>query len=432
MMQRREFLLRGSATAGLGLLPIGRSAWAAVSNPPSVQGRRLVVVFLRGAVDGLSVVAPVHEAAYGAARSTIALARPGTEGGALDLDGRFGLHPALAPLMPLWQGGKLGFVHAAGSHDATRSHFDAQDYMESATPGRKSTPDGWLNRLLGVLPAPELRRDRVAARPDAGATTRAVSLGAVLPRIYAGEHPVANVPLGAAATRPTALDRPAVGQAFDRLYAGDDALARAYHAAQRARRDVRDALEGDEAMAREMVAANNGAPLPNGFPADAVRLATLMRNDARVQLAFVALGGWDTHAGQGAATGQLANRLAPLGLGLAQFAQVLGPAFDDTVVLVVSEFGRTARENGTGGTDHGHGNVMWLLGGKVAGGRVHGRWPGIDDAALHESRDLAITTDFRTVLAQVLERHLRLSDPQLHVVLPQWTPPADALAPLIG
>ena len=164
----------------------------------------------------------------------------------------------------------------------------------------------------------------------------------------------------------------------------------------------------------------------------ATRMATLMRNDPRVRLAFMALGGWDTHANQGAATGQLAGRLAPLGLGLAQFARELGPAFDDTVVLVMSEFGRTARQNGNGGTDHGHGNVMWLLGGRVAGGRVQGRWPGMDEAALNEGRDLAITTDFRAVVAQLLERHLRLSDAQLQAVLPQWDGGSEGLPPLVA
>jgi uncharacterized protein (DUF1501 family) len=174
----------------------------------------------------------------------------------------------------------------------------------------------------------------------------------------------------------------------------------------------------EAAESREMQMADRGAPLPNGFPDDAARLATLMRNDPKIQMAFVALGGWDTHAGQGAGTGQLANRLAPLGQGLAVLAQRLGPLFDDTTVLVMSEFGRTARENGNGGTDHGHGNVMWVLGGQVNGGKVYGDWPGVGDAALNEGRDLAVTTDFRSVLAQVAERHLRLSDRQLAAVFP--------------
>jgi uncharacterized protein (DUF1501 family) len=400
-MQRRDWL-KAALLAG----PVGRSAWAFAA-PTAGPQRRLVVVMLRGAVDGLSVVAPVTDADYRRARPTIALGPPGSEGGALDLDGRFGLHPALAPLMPLWTANRLAFVHAAGSPDPTRSHFDAQDYLESATPGVKSTPDGWLNRLLGVLP------------PDDGASpARALSIGPVLPRIVAGRQPVATMAAGVAATRPTLLDRPRIGSAFDALYAGDDKLSQAYRASKQARREVMASLAEPDALAREMQAANNGAPLPNGFPDDAARLATLMRHDGRVQLAFMDLGGWDTHARQGAASGALANRLQPLGHGLALMADSLGPVFDDTVILVMSEFGRTVRENGNGGTDHGHGNVMWLLGGGVAGGRVHGRWPGLDERALHEGRDLAVSTDFRSVLAQIGERNLRLNDAALAAMLP--------------
>lgn len=406
-MQRRH-LLRQALQLSAGW-SVGRAAWAteaAEGAPPP----RLVVIFLRGAVDGLSVVVPHADPAYQRARPDIALGSPGTEGGALSLGGPWGLHPALAPLLPLWQSQRLAFVQAAGSPDATRSHFDAQDFMESGTPGRKSTTDGWMNRLLGVLPAPG---------DDAPAPTRAVSIGTVLPRIYAGSQAVANIASGAAATRPLPLDRPRVAQAFDALYQGDDVLSRTYQEAQQARREVMASIAPSVEI--EMQAANNGAPLPDGFPGDAARLATLMRNDPRVQLAFMALGGWDTHANQGAATGQLANRLAPLGQGLATLADRLGPALEQTVIVVMSEFGRTVRQNGNGGTDHGHGNVLWLLGGPVAGGRVHGDWPGLDDAALHEGRDLAITTDFRQVLADVAEKHLRLPDARLGQVFPGWS-----------
>ena len=272
-----------------------------------------------------------------------------------------------------------------------------------------------MNRLLGDLPA---QPGMAGASP-----TRGVSVGPVLPRIYAGPQPVANLASGAAATKPTVLDRPRVGSAFDSLYAGDDAMSKAYHASRQAHREVMSSLEGED-LAREMAAANNGAPLPNGFPDDAARLAKLMRHDARVQLAFMAVGGWDTHASQGAATGQLANRLQPLGQGLAALAQGLGPVFDDTVVLVISEFGRTAHQNGNGGTDHGHGNVLWALGGPVAGGRVHGHWPGLDQGALYEGRDLAVSTDFRSVIAQVARQHLAVEDERLGHLLPGYSEPA--------
>jgi uncharacterized protein (DUF1501 family) len=407
-MDRRQFL-QALATTGGGLAASGGHAWAAAL-PEAKTPNRLVVILLRGAVDGLNVVVPHEDADYYALRPSIAIARPGQPDGAIDLDGRFGLHPALAPLMPLWREGKLGFVHAAGSPDPTRSHFDAQDYMESGTPGRKSTADGWMNRLLAALPGP--------ATP-----TRGIAVGPVMPRILAGAATATNIASGAAAGRQTVLDRPVVAAAFGRLYEGDDALARAYQTGQRAHAEVMSSLDD------EMRMADNGAPLPNGFPNDANRLAALMRRDSRVQLAFMALGGWDTHANQGAGRGQLANRLAPLAEGLASFAQRLGPALEHTAVVVMSEFGRTVRQNGNNGTDHGHGNVMWLLGGRIAGGQVHGEWPGLDARSLHEGRDLAVTTDFRTVLAQLVERHLGLTDAQLARVFPSM--PATGAAPVI-
>ncbi len=396
-MRRRDFLNTLALGAGLAL-PLGSNAWAAAGATPT--RRKLVVVMLRGAVDGLNVVAPVGDENYLRLRPTIGLALPGMDGGALDLDGYFGLHPALAALQPLWRDKTLAFVHASGSPDATRSHFDAQDYMESATPGRKTTPDGWMNRLVATL-------------PGASTPSRLLGIGPVLPRILSGGAAAVNLPNVAAAGKPDVLDRPALGAAFDQLYRDHPRFGRAYADGRAAHKEVLQAAE-----APEMLAADRGAPLPNGFPDDAARLAGLMRNDPRIQLAFVALGGWDTHAGQGAATGQLANRLAPLGQGLAVLAERLGPLFDDTVVVVMSEFGRTARENGNGGTDHGHGNVMWVLGGKVRGGKVYGDWEGVADGALNEGRDLPVNTDFRSVLAQIAEEHLLLSEKELIQVFP--------------
>ena len=396
-MKRRDFLNSMALGASL-VVPVSRNAWAATTDNPT--GRKLVVIMLRGAVDGLNVVAPVGDENYLRLRPTIGLARPGMENGVFDLDGYFGMHPALAPLQGLWQQKKLAFVHASGSPDATRSHFDAQDYMESATPGRKNTPDGWMNRLVANL-------------PGTSTPSRALSIGPTMPRILSGASAAINLPNGAAATRANILDRPAIGAAFDQLYANNERFGRAYQDGKSAHKEVMEASANGE-----MMMADGGAPLPNGFPDDAARLATLMRNDPKIQLAFVALGGWDTHANQGAGSGQLANRLAPLAHGLAVLAQRLGPMFDDTTVIVMSEFGRTARENGNGGTDHGHGNVMWVMGGGVAGGKVYGDWQGVGDGALNEGRDLPVTTDFRSVLAHVAERHLRLADNKLAQIFP--------------
>ena len=407
-MHRRDFLQSMALTSSL-LLPIGRNAWAVTTNSADDTKRKLIVIMLRGAVDGLNVVAPYGDANYARLRPSIGLARPGREGGAIDLDGYFGLHPALDDIRPLWEQKKLAFVHASGSPDASRSHFDAQDYLESGTPGEKGTQDGWLNRLLMTLPG--------TATP-----TRAISIGPVMPRILSGHATATNLASGAAGTRANLLDRPRISGAFDQLYENNPRFSKAYIDAKASHKEVMEA-----SVDTEMHIADGGAPLPNGFSSDAARLAVLMRKDPNIQCVFIPLGGWDTHANQGAAKGQLANRLAALGSGLSTLAQRLGPMFDDTTIVVMSEFGRTAKENGNGGTDHGHGNVMWLLGGSVVGGKVHGDWQGIGDAQLHEGRDVPVTTDFRTVLAQVAERHLRLKDTQLVRVFSSMPQPSRPL-----
>jgi uncharacterized protein (DUF1501 family) len=392
-MNRRDFF---RLSAGMTLLPFGSATWAMTADGGP---KRLIVIFLRGAVDGLNVVVPYAERAYHEVRPTIAIGAPGTDQGALPLDDRFGLHPALVGLMPLWNEGKLAFVHAAGSPDATRSHFDAQLFIENGTPGNSATRDGWMNRLLMALPGPH-------------GPTDAVSVGPTMPQILRGELPVANLPLGREAARQMPLDRPEISRTFDRLYGGNDPLSESY----RQGREARAELIGD--LAAEMRQANNGAPPANGFPLEAARLARLIRRERNIRLAFASLGGWDTHVNQGKGKGQLANRLQPLADGLAVLAKGLGSDWDDTVVVVISEFGRTVRENGNGGTDHGHGNVIWVTGGSVRGGRVFGDWPGLAKAQLYQGRDLAVTTDYRSVFAAILERHLGLADRELAQIFP--------------
>ena len=396
-MLRRQLLHFGAFT--LGGLPV-----SLVRAEGGAQ-KKLVVVMLRGAVDGLSVVAPYGEREYAASRPQIALRPPGADDGLLKLDSLFGLHPSLAPLKRHWDGGQLAFVHASGSPDPTRSHFDAQDYFESGTPGRKSTPDGWMNRLLTALPGEP-------------APTRAISQGSTPPRIFAGTASVASLGLGPSALQRRAIDDPQLQAGLAKLYAGDAQLSSTLH----------DTTEGRGEMARSMNAAeprsmdpsaDGGAPSARSFAADARRLGQLIRKDAHTQLAFTAVGGWDTHVNQGAAKGQLANRLASLGEGLDALSVGLGDALKDTVIVVASEFGRTLRQNGNGGTDHGRGNVIWLLGGPVAGGQVLGEWPGLDASALADGRDLAVRTDFRQVLGPLLLRHLGLSDAALAAVFPQ-------------
>jgi uncharacterized protein (DUF1501 family) len=404
----RRFVVR--AAAGALVLPLGGGAWAMAAEGGS---QRLIVILLRGAADGLNVVIPYAEPAYYAARPTIAIARPGMPDGALPLDEHFGLHPALASLIPLWRDGGLGFIHAAGSPDPSRSHFEAQRYIENGTPGCSTTPDGWMNRLLQVLPGPR-------------GPTDAISVGPTLPRILTGRAAVANLQLGPHPAAPMPVDRPALAAAFDRLYAGASALDQAYREGRRARTELTDAL------AREQQIADAGAPPPASFARRATQLAGLIAGDPRIRLAFVALGGWDTHVAQGAAAGRLANRLRPLGEGLAALAHGLGGAWRDTIIVVLSEFGRTVRENGDGGTDHGHGSVIWLAGGAVRGGRVYGDWPGLAPARLYQRRDLAITTDFRAALSAILGRHMGLADRQLDAVFPGVPAFGTGLAELVA
>lgn len=399
-MRRREFL-GYAAASGVSLVSFAKGAWA-VRNDAAGESR-LVIVFLRGAVDGLNVVVPYDEADYYSLRPNIAIARPGQSGGVLALDGRFGMHPALASLIPLWKEKSLAFVHASGSPDESRSHFEAQAFMESGTPGVRTTPDGWMNRVLAALPGQH-------------APTEAVNFGKTLPKILSGPMPVASVPARGydrGGMRGEAPELDAASDAvFDRLYNGGDALSVAY----REGRQARTQLMGD--LARDMTEAANGAPSAKGFPEDAAKLCQLMRQDPTIQLAFFGLSGWDTHVRQGGADGQLANHLKPLGDGLAQLRTGLGPLYGRSVVMVISEFGRTARENGNGGTDHGHGNAIWLMGGPVNGGKVYGQWPGLAEDELHEGRDLAVTTDFREVIAGVLAQHLKLGPRQLATVFP--------------
>ena len=343
-MKRRQFL--DTMLAAPLWCSMLTSAWSA--QVPGGREKRLVVVLLRGAVDGLNVLVPYTDGHYYDYRPGIAIREGSSADRARDLDGRFALHPALAAIMPLWRDRSLAFVQCCGSPDNTRSHFEAQAYMESGTPGVRTTADGWMNRLLSVLPGEK----------DA---TRAVSFGPVLPRIIKGKAPATNVAVGKAATHAMPLDRPVVSAAFDRLYRGDDALARAYREGQKGRRTVMAELAAD------MEGSSMGAPGIRSFDNTARRVARLIARDGGTQLAVVELGGWDTHVNQGSGAGQLANRLKPLGDGLMALIRALGHTYKETVIVVMSEFGRTVRENGNGGTDHGHGNAMWVMGGSVRG-----------------------------------------------------------------
>ena len=410
-MGRRQALGAGLAAGASMAGVLGARAAQAASTPS--HSRKLVVVMLRGAVDGLSVVVPHGDPEYRHNRAEIAIAPPGASDGAVRLDGLFSLHPSLQSLMPWWHAGRLGFVHASGSHDPSRSHFDAQDHMESGTPGRRSTPDGWMNRLLTEL-----------ATGPADTSVHGVNLGTAMPRILTGAAQVAALPL-AVNDRAGHASSPAQQAALDRLYGADPASERAWSALRQTREAITQAMAAPAmAQAQGMDAGITPGVVPLvGLANEAARLGRLLRREPTMRAAFLSVGGWDTHSAQGAARGVLADRLRVLAGGLNALADQLDDQLDDTVIVVLSEFGRTVRQNGTRGTDHGHGNVMWLLGGSVQGGRVAGTWPGLEQAALHDGRDLAVNTDFRQVLAEVLERHLRLDDRALARILPDGSGP---------
>ena len=379
---------------------------------------RLVLVFLRGAYDGLSALVPYGDANYYALRPSLALPRPdGTGQTALKLDDTFGLHPALAPLLPLWNQGVLGVAPCAGSPDSTRSHFDAQHHWEIGVPGKSSNAAGWLNTLAHIR-APALE----TPAPEATKSI-AIGVGEANPQILAGDAPVQLIPKGRAATRQGALGDERTREAVMRLYGGQDALSQAFRAGADSRMQTAQMLSGEMAGSgmdtREMQAANNGAGAAQGLLLDAQHLGTLMRQNRRLRLGFLSAGGWDTHANQGNVTGALANNLGSLAAALVQLRRDFSQAND--VVVVCSEFGRTSAENGTRGTDHGHGNALWVMGNRVHGGRWHGQWSGLAQGNLHEGRDLPVHHDFRAVFAQILSRAMGLQAADSDKLFPGFT-----------
>jgi uncharacterized protein (DUF1501 family) len=391
MFDRRAFLKSsGLALVAGGFLPKVFVRMASAASLPASNRKVLVAVFQRGAVDGLNVIVPYGEKTYYDARPSIAVPRPGSgEGAALDLDGFFGLHPSLESVLPYFKDGSAAFVQAAGSPDSTRSHFDAQDFMESGTPGVKATTDGFLCRALSASRAAQ------EASP-----LRAVSLTPALPRILAGSAGAVSMSnisdFGIRAGNAT----PAVSDSFEAMYA--DAVAGALGPTARESFDAVRILKSTEPG---KIAPDNGADYPRGPFGNALKqIAQLIKADVGLEVAFTDVGGWDTHAGEGGSDGQLSNRLRDYGQSIAAFAKDLGSRMGDVTLVTMSEFGRTVRENGNRGTDHGHANIMLLLGGGVKGGRVYGRWPGLDASHLYENRDLAVTTDFRDVFAEILEK----------------------------
>ncbi|MEO6725491.1 MAG: DUF1501 domain-containing protein [Blastocatellia bacterium] len=400
-MDRRFFLKSsGIALASLSAATASPTFLTRTLAQTGKNGRKklLVAIFQRGAMDGLNAVVPYGDQAYYGLRPSIAVPRPksGDPMTAIDLDGFFGLNPALASFKPIYDSGQLAIIHAVGSPDNTRSHFDAQDYMEAGTPGVKSTTDGWLNRYLQAKPDPK-------ASPF-----RAVAMGANMPRTMQGR--------GAAIAMTSINDftiRSGGGEMGQAVQGGFEAMYA---------QTVNDALRGtgketfDAVKLLKQVNPNQyqpaaGVVYPRGQFGDRLRqVAQLVKSDIGLEIAFTDIGGWDTHANQGAGQGQLANRLIEFSNGIAALYADLKDRADEVVILTMTEFGRTAKENGNRGTDHGHASVMFALGGVVKGGKVYGKWPGLKTNELYEGRDLALTTDFRDVFAELAKNHLGASN----------------------
>jgi uncharacterized protein (DUF1501 family) len=403
-MQRRVFLKSGAlALVTMGLSPTFlRRAIYAQALPGAKRGKVLICLFQRGAADGLNILVPHGEREYYALRPTIAI--PAQT--AIDLDGFFGLHPALAPLQPLWANGMLAPVTAVGSPSNTRSHFDAQDYMETGTPDVKSTPDGWLNRYLAA-------KGTCAQCEVTRSPFRAVAFSPQTPRILEGPAPtIAMSSLDDFTVRATGDD----AQRLEALYrTGSADLIHGTGA------ETFDAVKMLRSANPQRYAPEHGAAYPRSpFGQSLRQIAQLIKCDVGLQVAFADVGGWDTHVNQGGATGQLAGRLTDFAQAISALVTDLGDRMDDVVILTMSEFGRMARQNGNAGTDHGHAGALFVIGGQVRGHAVHGRWPGLAREQLDEGRDLALTTDFRSVFAEVMTHHLGATD--LTAVFPGFTP----------
>ncbi len=409
-ISRRVFLKNSAlALVSTTVVPafLTRAVYGSTTAPSK---KRLVVIFQRGAADGLNIVVPHGEAAYYSMRPTINIPQRDV----IDLDGMFGLHPSLASFKPIWDQKHLAIVHAAGSPDPTRSHFDAQDFMESGTPGYKGTEDGWLNRAL-------------RARHEENDPFRAVALGTSLPRILAGHEPaiaVSNVrQFGVGGNSQAAAP---AANSFESMYS-ESADAVLHGTGQETFDAVKMLKDADPSKYQPAA----GADYPRGRFGDALKqTAQLIKANLGVQVAFTDIGGWDHHVNEGSTQGQIANVLREFGQSLSAFWTDLGDLQEETVVITMSEFGRTARENGNRGTDHGHANVMFVMGGPVRGGKVYGQWPGLEANQLYEGRDLAVTTDFRRVLGEGVYSHFGNKD--LNTVFPNFTNSPKGFLGLLG
>jgi uncharacterized protein (DUF1501 family) len=417
-INRRIFLKQGAlsfvamgAGAFWGPTFLRQAAWAA--DTTSARKKTLVCIFQRGAVDGLSMVVPYGDSHYYENRQEISLSQPHAAAGenaVLDLDGYFGLHPALAPLLPLYQAGHLAPIQACGSPNSSRSHFTSQDLMESGVDEDLSVEDGWLNRLMARCP-----EDAAKQSPF-----RAVAMEAVVPRSLQGPQDALAIrdldTFGMAGDIVVPVAGGGTADGFESMYSS--AVDTVLHGAGRESFDALSLLK--KARTTAYVPAN-GAKYPGAaFGRNLKQIAQLIKADVGLQIAFAEMEGWDTHANQGNSKGQLAGRLGTFANALAAFHQDLGDRMSDVVVITMSEFGRTVKQNGNRGTDHGHGTCFFALGGPVKGGKVYGDWPTLAPDKLFENRDLAVTTDFRDVFGEICTQHFGLGAADLGPLFPHY------------
>src|ERR1700724_3258600 len=395
----RRYFLKQGGVAMVGLSAMPAFLQRAVAATPMPNKKQLVVLFQRGAADGLNIVVPFAEPNYYRLRPSIAIPQPrrgATAEAAIDLDGYFGLHPSLAPLEPLFHKNQLAIVHAAGSPHPTRSHFDAQAFMESGTPGVKATDDGWLDRALQTTPE------------ENASPFRAVAMGPNLPRMLRGSAGALALPdLKSFKVMPQSPAMNDVVQGgFEAMYSQS-----VDHALHGTGTEDFEAIDMLSRIDTSKLPPENGAQYPTSrLGQNMQQIGQLLKAKVGGNVLFVDCGGWDNHVNEGGVQGQLSNLLKDLGQSLAAFHQDMGDRMQDIVVVTMSEFGRTAKENGNRGTDHGHANCMFVMGGEVKGGKVYGKWPGLEDHQLNEGRDLALTTDFRCVVSEVLAKHIGVAD----------------------
>ena len=420
-VNRRVFLKQGAlAYVCMGMGPfwgpnfLRQTAFAAELGSSTADNKILICIFQRGAVDGLSMVVPYGDPYYYQARSDISIAQPSQVAGAtgaLDLDGYFGLNPALAPLLPLYKQGHLAAIQACGSPNASRSHFESQDLMESGVDENVGVQDGWLNRLLGACPEDAAKKTAF----------RAVATTSVIPRSLQGEQDTLAIrdldTFGLAGDIAVPLSGPSgTANGFESMYGA--AVDTVLHGTARESFDAMDLLKKAQATATQPA---NGAVYPQStFGKNLKQIAQLIKANVGLQVAFADIDGWDTHANQGNAKGQLATRLGGFAQALAALHQDLGDRMADVVVVTMSEFGRAVHQNGNRGTDHGHGTCFFTMGGSIKGGRVYGDWPTLAPDKLFQNRDLAITTDFRDVFAEICSRHFAVPGTAMPQLFPQY------------